>query len=188
MKAPARHRFFTLLVGVALITIGLLAVTARTVIFPREDPAAQSDAIIVLGGLNSAVVVARAVELAKSGYSSHVLISDAFGGDTRPTHLCQRTVPVPGTAISVECFNPQPATTGGEAEAIAHFAARRGWTSVIVVTASYHVSRARVQVSQCYTGHLAVVGARQQMDTSDWAYQFLYQSAGFIKTWAEPTC
>ncbi|TFD59097.1 hypothetical protein E3T39_12145 [Cryobacterium suzukii] len=171
-----------------LLIVGLLAITTRTVMFPREDPVASADAIVVLGGLGSAAVVAKAVDLAETGYSERIFISDAFGGDTRPANLCARAVPVPGTTITVECFDAHPATTRGEAEAIAAFATAQGWNRVIVVTSSYHVSRARVQISRCYAGSLAVVGARQPMDPLKWAYQYLYQSAGFVKASITPAC
>ncbi|WP_166805632.1 YdcF family protein [Cryobacterium ruanii] len=187
-RSRRRQRAFLVLTGLVLLTVGLLAVTTRTVMFPREDPPVFADAIVVLGGLGSAAVVAKAVDLAQAGYSGHILISDAFGGDTRPANLCARPVPVPGTTVEVECFDPKPTTTRGEAEAIAAIATSRGWNRVVVVTSSYHVSRARVQISRCYAGLLAVMGARQPMDPLKWAYQFGYQSAGFVKAWVTPAC
>ncbi|MBG6213273.1 MAG: YdcF family protein [Cryobacterium sp.] len=188
MRSRRRQRALILLTGLALLTVGVLALTTRTVMFPREDQPGPADAIVVLGGLGSAAVVEEAVGLAEAGYSEHILISDAFGGDTRPANLCARPVPVPGTTIVVECFDPHPTTTRGEAEAIAAFATEQGWDRVIVVTSSYHVSRARLQISQCYAGSLAVIGARQSMDPLKWAYQFVYQSAGFVKAWVMPAC
>ncbi|WP_104193268.1 YdcF family protein [Cryobacterium sp. Y82] len=177
-----------MLTGLVLLIMGLAAVTTLTVMFPREDPASPADAIVVLGGLGSAAVVAKAVDLAETGYSERIFISDAFGGDTRPANLCARAVPVPGTTIQVQCFDAHPTTTRGEAEAIAAFATAQGWNRVIVVTSSYHVSRARVQISRCYAGSLAVVGARQPMDPLKWAYQLVYQTAGFVKAWITPAC
>ena len=174
--------------GLVLLTVGLLAVTTRTVMFPREDQPIPVDVIVVLGGLGSAAVVQKALALAEAGYSERILISDAFGSDTRPAHLCARPVPVPGTAIQVDCFRPHPTSTSGEGEAIAAFAIERGWNRVIVVTSSYHVSRARVQIGQCYAGTLVVIGARQPMDPLKWAYQFVYQDAGFVKARIAPAC
>ena len=192
MKSPhhraGRQRALVLLTGLVLLTVGLVAVTTRTVMFPREDAPSSADAIVVLGGLGSAAVVQKALDLARAGYSDHVLISDAFGGDTRPANLCGRDPAVPGTAIEVECFDPHPTSTRGEAEAIAAFASAQGWNRVIVVTSSYHVSRARLQISRCYPGVLAVIGAAQPMDPPKWVYQFGYQSAGFIKAWLTPAC
>ena len=188
MRHPRRQRALIVLTGLVLLTVGFLAVTTRTVMFPREDQPVAADAIVVLGGLGSAAVVAKAVHLAQAGYSGKIFISDAFGGDTRPANLCARAVPVPGTMITVECFAPHPTTTRGEAEAIAAFATERGWNRVIVVTSSYHVSRARVQISRCYAGELAVIGAAQPMDPGKWAYQFVYQSAGFVKALVTPPC
>lgn len=189
-RRPARRRSRAriLLAGLVLLTVGVLAVTTRTVMFPREDQPGPVDVIVVLGGLGSAAVVAKAVDLAEAGYSGRILISDAFGGDTRPAHLCARAVPIPGTTITVQCFEPHPRTTGGEAAAIASFATEHGWNRVLVVTASYHVSRARVQISQCYSGALIMVGAAQPMDPMKWAYQFVYQSVGFVKAQVTPAC
>ena len=192
MNASRRHvglqRAFVLLTGVVLLTVGILAVTTRTVMFPREDIPRSADAIVVLGGLGSAAVVQEALNLAVAGYSDRILISDAFGGDTRPANLCARDPAVPGTSIDVQCFDPNPSNTRGEAEAIAAFASAQGWNRVIVVTSSYHVSRARLQIGRCYSGVLTVIGAAQPMDPPKWAYQFGYQSAGFVKAWLTPAC
>ncbi|MDJ0347981.1 YdcF family protein [Cryobacterium sp. PH29-G1] len=187
-RRRTRHRALVFLTGLVLLSLGLLGITTRTVMFPREDSAISADAIVVLGGLGSAAVVQKAIELAQAGHSEHILISDAFGGDTRPAHLCARPTPVPGTTITVDCFTPYPGNTRGEAEAIAAFATTQGWNRVIVVTSSYHVSRARVQVSRCYAGTLSVIGASQPMDPLKWAYQIMYQSAGFVKIWLTPDC
>ncbi len=187
-RARTRRRALVILTGLVLLISALLGVTTRTVMFPREDSATAADAIVVLGGLGSAAVVQKAVELAEAGFSDLIVISDAFGGDTRPANLCARPVPVPGTTINVECFDPHPTTTRGEAKAIAMFATDRGWNRVIVVTSSYHVSRARVQISQCYSGPLAVIGAQQPMDPPTWAYQFVYQSAAFLQARVSPAC
>lgn len=192
--SPSRHspfhrrRVCVAVFGAVLLIIALLAVTTRTVMFPHEDAPISADAIVVLGGLGSAAVVHKAVELARAGYSDRILISDAFGGDTRPANLCARKVPIPGTTIEVSCFTPHPTTTRGEGEAIAAFATERGWHRVIVVTARYHVSRARVQISQCFVGTLRVIGAEQPMDPVKWIYQFAYQSGGFLKIWVTPLC
>ncbi len=57
------------------------------------------------------------------------------------------------------CFRPDPYSTQGEARWIADEAELRGWDSVVVVTSTYHVRRARMIVERCYEGELAVVGA-----------------------------
>ena len=56
------------------------------------------------------------------------------------------------------CFKPDPYSTQGEARWIGREAERRGWDSVVVVTSSYHVKRARKIVGRCFHDRLAVVG------------------------------
>jgi uncharacterized SAM-binding protein YcdF (DUF218 family) len=162
---------------VAMITMTM------TYVFPREEEPAHVDAIIVLGGLSSAPVVAEAQRLAAAGLSGRIVISDAFGGNTRPATLCRTEV-----ELDISCFTPHPGTTAGEAVAIGALAADEDWHSLIIVTADYHVSRARVILEQCFTGDLSVVGAAVPLDVGGWFHQYLYQSAGLIKAMFEPAC
>ena len=59
----------------------------------------------------------------------------------------------------VLCFKPAPYSTQGEARWIGREAAGRGWDSVVVVTSTYHVRRARMIVRRCFDGALATVAA-----------------------------
>jgi uncharacterized SAM-binding protein YcdF (DUF218 family) len=162
---------------VAVITMTL------TYAFPREDEPTHADAIIVLGGLSSAPVVAEAQRLAAAGFSDRIVISDAFGGDTRPATLCEAE-----TEVDISCFTPQLGTTAGEARTIGGLAADEDWDTLIIVTADYHVSRARVILQQCFPGTLLVVGAAVPLGVDGWLYQYLYQTAGLIKSAIEPAC
>ena len=81
------------------------------------------------------------------------MISDGLDPDwPEANRLCRS-----GRAI---CFAPDPYSTQGEARWIAQEAKERGWGSIVVVTSTYHVRRARMVVRRCYGGDLAVVGAR----------------------------
>jgi uncharacterized SAM-binding protein YcdF (DUF218 family) len=155
----------------------------NTYVFPREDRLERSDAIVVLGGLDSEPVTRRALELAGDGYSDRVIISDSFGGDTRPASLCDTF-----TEVDVECIHPLPASTAGEAAAIERLAQERGWSSVIVVTGTYHVSRARFMFERCYSGKVSVTAAEVPLGIGEEAYQWLYQTGAFVKALVEPGC
>ncbi len=67
-------------------------------------------------------------------------------------------------ASAAVCFRPDPYSTQGEARWIATEAGRRGWDSIVVVTSTYHVRRARMVVERCYEGRLAVVGAEPPLE------------------------
>ena len=87
------------------------------------------------------------------GVSDTLVISDGLDpGWEEAGRLCKS-----GRAI---CFTPDPYSTQGEARWIAEEAEKRGWDSVVVVTSTYHVRRARMIVERCFHGDLAVVGAR----------------------------
>jgi uncharacterized SAM-binding protein YcdF (DUF218 family) len=59
----------------------------------------------------------------------------------------------------VLCFRPDPYSTRGEARAVARMAAARGWRSVLVVTSTYHVTRARLLFDRCVGARVSVTGS-----------------------------
>jgi uncharacterized SAM-binding protein YcdF (DUF218 family) len=60
----------------------------------------------------------------------------------------------------VVCFTAVPFSTRGEARTVSRLARERGWRSVVVVTSTFHITRAHMLYRRCYHGPLAVVGAR----------------------------
>jgi hypothetical protein len=59
------------------------------------------------------------------------------------------------------CFHASPYSTRGEAREIGKLARARHWTTVDVVTSSFHDFRARIVVGRCYHGRLRMIGAPQ---------------------------
>ncbi len=98
-----------------------------------------------------------------------------------PARAAEGTLAPSGVPAGVTCFEPEPATTRGEARAIAELAADRGWQRVAVVAPRYHVTRARYVVERCYAGELEMVAVELDTDVADWAYQYAYQTAAFGK-------
>jgi len=58
----------------------------------------------------------------------------------------------------VICFDLSPESTQGEARAVKRFASELHLRSVIVVTSAFRVTRARIEMSRCFHGRLAVTG------------------------------
>lgn len=56
---------------------------------------------------------------------------------------------------------------------------------MIVVTFTPHVSRARYVLGKCWGGEILVVDARPHVSIGRWVYNYLYQSAGYVKAFAE---
>lgn len=140
------------LVGAWLVTVAFLF------IWPRADaPPARADAVVVLsGGLNERLDPALA--LVRRGVAPVLAISSAFR-DPRwaKAHRLCRGEEGP-TRFRVLCFEASPYSTRGEARSVARLARQHGWTRIVVVTSTYHVTRARMLFQRCYHGRLWVVG------------------------------
>ena len=186
-----RSRQRTILRWIAAAIVSLVAawlvVATWAFVFPAEDAPEPVDAVVVLGGRGGNAVIDAGLDLARSGYSSQVVLSTAFGGNTRPENLCARPDGMDGGAIAVDCMDPDPPDTRGEARALAALVDERGWDSVLVVTSTYHVTRARVILDRCLPGDVLMQGV-ETADVSEWVYQYAYQSAAFVKVVADPGC
>lgn len=67
--------------------------------------------------------------------------------------------PKPLPAVTVTCFDPNPATTQGEAPYAAALADRHHWHPIIVVSGVEQTTRARIRVDRCYRGSVLMVPA-----------------------------
>jgi hypothetical protein len=54
--------------------------------------------------------------------------------------------------VHVICFDPNPATTTGEAEFVGRLARKYHWQSIALVTITPQDSRARLRVERCFKG------------------------------------
>lgn len=167
----------------ALILVGWLILCFLVVQHPTENRLTHSDAVVVLGPPNGDRI-STALDILAQGLTTNVVVSlpaPVFGG---ANHLCEG--PPPG--VTVTCFVPSPGTTQGEAEEVGRLARQHGWTSVIVVTSKYHVSRARVIFDRCLSGRVEVVSTHETISAAQWAYQYLYQTAGYLKALIHSSC
>jgi uncharacterized SAM-binding protein YcdF (DUF218 family) len=60
----------------------------------------------------------------------------------------------------VLCFMPDPDSTRGEAHKVAELAERLGWQRVLLVTSTFHVTRARMLFDRCLDADVDAVGAQ----------------------------
>jgi len=142
---------------VALFAVGLVPVGAATVKFilrPETDSPERADAVAVLAG-GEGERLAKALQLIQPGTAPALVISN--GADPKwpeANRLCGGT-----STFEVICFRPDPDNTRGEARALASLAESRRWQSLVVVTSTYHVTRARLLLRRCYAGKTSVVAA-----------------------------
>ena len=145
------------LVVVPLLVVAWAAVAARFVLSPVQDSPRRADAVVVLAGDH--LRLGKALELMARRVAPTLVISDGLAPGWREANrLCRRG----GGRFRVVCFRPDPYSTRGEARAVARMAAARGWGSVVVVTSTYHVTRARLLFDRCVDARVRVTGATYQ--------------------------
>ena len=140
---------------VAVVAALFLSLSATLFVWPAQNAlhGAHADAIVVLGGPGPRWQVA--VELAKEHAAPLMLVSVAS-----PRWNCPGT-DLPG--VRIECFRPDPFSTMGEARFVARQARANGWHSLIVVSSTPQVTRARLRVKRCFDGSVYVVAARPRL-------------------------
>jgi uncharacterized SAM-binding protein YcdF (DUF218 family) len=141
----------------AALVVAWLVACAFLFVWPQANtPPSRADAVVVLsGGLDRRLD--PAIALVRRGVAPVLAISSPGRGKwPKAQALCAGRTTIPG--VHVLCFNPAPYSTQGEARAIGRLAAARHWTRVVVVTSTFHVTRARMLVKRCYAGRLWVVG------------------------------
>ena len=162
---------------VALVALVLVVVfagmTARLFVWPSLPPLpAHVDAIIELAGPGDRD--AAAIALAKE-HRAPLLIQSTVARDITYPETCLAPIP----DVTIECFDPVPGTTRGEARYIGERAAESHWSSIIIVTTPDHAWRARLRVERCFPGQVYV--ATTPLPKSDWLRQIPYQWAATLK-------
>jgi uncharacterized SAM-binding protein YcdF (DUF218 family) len=130
----------------------------RVVLFPSEESPGRADVVVVLSGDH--LRLGKALELMTRHVAPTLVISDGLArGWRQANRLCRG-----GAAgrFRVLCFRPHPYSTRGEARAVARMAVARGWRSVLVVTSTYHVTRARLLFDRCVSARVSVTGSSYQ--------------------------
>ena len=141
------------LLVVLVVVAGWAAVVVRFVLRPVQQNPRHADAVVVLAGDH--LRLGKALELMTRRVAPTLVISDGLAPGWREANrLCR------GRArFRVVCFRPDPYSTRGEARAVARLAAARGWRSVLVVTSTYHVTRARLLFDRCTQARVSVTGS-----------------------------
>src|SRR5262249_13537622 len=130
----------TVMVLVPVLSVAGFLATMLLFVWPDTDAVDHADAVVVLAG-GDGERLHRGLELVRGGIAPTLVLS--FG----PPGLCDGD-----EGFDVVCFAPSPENTRGEAEAIGRLARARGWSQLLVVTSTPHVTRARLLVGRCYAG------------------------------------
>ena len=161
------RRVFAVL-AVVIVTFGL--VTARLLVWPAQGMPARVSAIVMLAGPGNRLSVA--LELARERRASVLVVSRGWQGYGGPC-------PSPLAGVKLICFDPDPPSTRGEAEAVGRLAKQYRWTSVILVAIRTQDTRARLLAERCFGGSTYVVTA--PLPVSSWPYQIAYGWGALLK-------
>jgi len=168
---------------VAVLVVAVLAGVAGYPVYvrPQVDPLRKADAILVVGGAAPKQRYRYGFDLARRGWAPHLVLSNPSG---QAGAACATRDP----RFTLECFDPRPPTTLGEARELRRMAHERHWRTVIVVTYTPHVSRARYIVEKCFDGELIMAASPAQLSVLDWAWIYVYQTAGYVKSALQGGC
>ncbi|WP_244975882.1 YdcF family protein [Nocardia huaxiensis] len=182
MRRSLRRTILTALIVIMALGGAGVPVYVR----PQVDPLRRADAILVLGG-NGVDRYLLGLELARQGYAENVLYSNPFGADTELDEVrepCRSQY----TEFTLRCFAPDPPTTVGEGRALRRIASEKGWRTIIVVTMVPHLSRARYILEQCFDGELIMTPSDENLSAGYMAWQYVYQTAGFMRAFLQRGC
>ncbi len=183
-KPPTRKKrlFFRSFAVIAALAIFWAVAGIFLYVTPPSDEPKHADVLFVLGPPDQRMVYAE--QLMQQGYAPTLAVSSPVDKDGRFTaDVCGDH-----RSYRIICFHSDPFTTQGEARALRDLSNQYGWKSANVLTAQFHVTRARVIVGRCYSGDMQMVADRMDLSLISWAYQYLYQSAAFVKVALHPDC
>jgi len=172
LRRPGTRKLVAVVSLLVLLVFG--AVTDRVFVRPRlATLPPRVDAIIELGGAGMAGRDRLALHLARTQRASYLVQSTVV--EEAGTSRCLAAVP----DVTVLCFHAEPNTTRGEAHYIAAEAARRNWTSIVLVTTPDQALRARLRTMRCFGGEVYV--ATSPLPAQNWPRQIPYQWAATLK-------
>jgi uncharacterized SAM-binding protein YcdF (DUF218 family) len=188
---PTRKKrlFFRSFAVIGALTIVWAVAGIFLYVAPPSDEPQHADVLFVLGPPDQRMVYAE--QLMQQGYAPTLAVSSPVDKDGRfEAGICGAH-----RSYRIICFNPDPFTTQGEARALKDLSDQYGWRSANVLTVQFHVARARVILTRCYGGDLHMLADQRSLPllsftnpSNTWAYQYLYQTAAFVKVAIHPGC
>jgi len=180
-----RRPLLRTLILAATLLAAWISVGTYLFVFPAADLPERSDAIVVLAPVHPTGRLEYAESLMSEGLSTTLVLSiPGYGSAGGSAAIC----PESSKGYRIICFSPDPETTEGEAKAIKRLSEEYGWHKVTVVTNDFHVTRARAIIERCFPYELKVAAVRYPLSFTNWTYQFLYESAAFVKASAPTEC
>src|SRR5271166_444163 len=171
-------------VSVCLLLIAAVMGGMPVYVRPQIDPLRRADAILILGGFGHRRYP-YGFQLGEDGWAPMVVVSNPDGPrDPWLSDFC--ATPHPG--VNLRCFLPDPPTMKGEGRELHRLAAQYHWRTVIVVTFRPQISRARFILGRCFDGDLIMVASPAHISVARWAFEYVYQTVGYLRAALQPGC
>lgn len=178
-----RRRAAGLFIGIVAVVVALAVAGLPLYVFPPQGDPRGADLVYVIGP-PSVERTSLAEQLRRAPTPLPVLIS-VSGPGTADARLIPAGIPLCHD-LGVTCHEPSPFTTMGEARMLRAYAVSHHVGKTVILTFTPHVARTRYIFDKCYGGDVTVVGVDEHLSLLDWAYQYAYQTAAFVKAWATP--
>ena len=158
------------------VALTFLVLSWRWMLRPASssvEDAPTADAVVMFAG-GRRERLATSLALVDAGKAAILVIPNGTTpGWGRANRLCAD----PGN-IEVHCPDPDPDNTRGEARVIALLAEEQGWESLLLVTSTYHVSRAELLLDRCFDGTVTPVAASPDLDPVTWMFRVGHEWLG----------
>jgi uncharacterized SAM-binding protein YcdF (DUF218 family) len=163
-------------VAAVVALVATVVVNLKLFLWPSTSTLHHADVIVAFAGGNGERLN-KGLALAREGYAPNLVAS------TGPDRLCNAR-----ESFSVICFSPDPNNTRGEAEAIGRLAREHRWKRLILVTSTYHVTRARLLLDRCYAGSIEVALVPPHQGFIGWLGAIAHEWAGLAEATLERSC
>ena len=161
---------------IALTLTAAAVATASLFLFPKSHAPEHADAVaLFVGGRGERLDTA--LRLVRAGVATNLVIPNGTVSTwPQANRYCRGH-----HSFEVYCPSPSPDNTRGEARAIAAEAHKHGWKSVLIVTSTYHVTRARLLLTRCYKGKISAVKAGPGLTPGRYAQRVAHEWAGLAE-------
>jgi hypothetical protein len=171
VRLPLHRGRRYLAVALLVVLAGFGVATARWFVWPDQGMPARVDAIVMLNGPGDRLHTA--LDLAWAQRAPMIVIARGSRYWGRGS-ICAPKIP----RIKVICFDPDPATTRGEAEFAGALARRYRWHSVVLVAVTPQDAIARLRMGRCFPGKIYVINA--PLPAADWPGAIPYEWGAVI--------
>lgn len=173
-KTPRRRRRLAVAaIAAAGLLVAFAVATALLFVWPSQGRPGRVDAIVVLDGPGQRI--GTAFRLARE-HAAPLLVVSLGTPYSIPGNAC----PAGASGVKVLCFNPDPATTRGEAEYVGKLARRYHWRSIVLVTMTAQITPGRIWIGRCAGPNTTIYAVAAPLAAAKWPGALLHEWGAIV--------